>query len=95
MLSPRDGVIITLREIYGSVQEIGTTLRGMDERIAMFEERTKLNINWDERSREALILAQESLKITNELKDNLKWLWRAIGTLVISALFSSSFLIYH
>lgn len=82
-----NGVTITLREIYDSVQEVAAGVRRLDERITRLEEKTRETDEVDERSRKALQTAETALEEVNELKANQTWLWRTvIGALITGAI---------
>lgn len=82
-----NGVTITLREIYDSVQEVAAGVRRLDERITRLEEKTRETDEVDERSRKALQTAEAALEEVKELKAGQTWLWRTIaGALITGAI---------
>lgn len=82
-----NGVTITLREIYDSVQEVAAGVRRLDERITRLEEKTRETDEVDERSRKALQTAEAAMEEVKELKANQIWLWRTvIGALITGAI---------
>lgn len=87
------GVKITLREIYDdisvSLRELNTAMERMEGRIIRLEERTSIASDADERSKEALVIAKEALRVSEEVqqevtqtqeerRENRKWLFRTI-----------------
>lgn len=81
------GVIITLREIYDTMQEVAAGVRRLDERITRLEEKTRETDEVDERSRKALQTAEAALEEVKELKAGQNWLWRmVVGSLITGAI---------
>ncbi|RKH76970.1 hypothetical protein D7X99_33030 [Corallococcus sp. AB032C] len=61
-----NGVTITLREIYDSLNGVSSSLERLEQKIIRLEEKTSIAGEADERSREALKLAEEALEKANE-----------------------------
>jgi chromosome segregation ATPase len=61
-----NGVTITLREIYDSLNGVSSSLERLEQRIIRLEEKTSIAGEADERSREALKKAEEALKKADE-----------------------------
>ena len=84
---PDPGITITLREIYDSVQEVAAGVRRLNERINRLEDKTKESDEVDERSRLALMIAQEANNRVDKLEQNLTWVVRLIiGAVVTSGI---------
>lgn len=82
-----NGVTITLREIYDLVQEVATGVRRLDARVMQLEEKIRETDEVNERSRQALQLAQDTAKDVEEIQKNITWFWRTIaGTLIMGAI---------
>ncbi|KOO48182.1 hypothetical protein [Priestia koreensis] len=60
------GVVITLREIYDSVQNVGDSLKRMEEKLVHLEEKSLRAVKADESSREALNISREAYKLAKE-----------------------------
>jgi|GEM_PF-2557820 hypothetical protein len=67
-ISPHDGngVTITLREIYDSLNGVSSSLDRLEQRIIRLEEKTSVASEADERSRNALKMAEEAFQKANE-----------------------------
>ena len=82
-MTQNQGITITLREIYDSVQEVGAGVRKLDERITKLEERTKQTEDMDDRSRRALQAATEAKDKADKLEQNQAWVVRTlVGALI-------------
>lgn len=60
------GVMITLREIYDSVQGVGDSLERMEGKLLHLEEKSLLAVKADERSQDALNIAKEAYRLAKE-----------------------------
>jgi hypothetical protein len=60
------GITITLREIYDSVETVGDALERMESKFAVLEEKSGYALKADEKSKEALHLAEQAHKLAEE-----------------------------
>ncbi|WMV74969.1 hypothetical protein [Geobacillus thermodenitrificans] len=65
-VSDGNGVTITLREIYDSLNEVSSSLDRLEQRIIRLEEKTSMASEADERSRNALKKAEEAFQKASE-----------------------------
>jgi len=65
-VSDGNGVTITLREIYDSLNEVSSSLDRLEQRIIRLEEKTSIASEADERSRNALKKAEEAFQKASE-----------------------------
>jgi len=90
------GIMITMREIYDSLQDVSSSIKGVESRLQGLEESHKNQVDLrkeiaedlkivDERSRDALDKSDDALKMTNEQAEKSKWLWRATVSAFIMA----------
>jgi len=94
------GVVITLREIYDSVQGVGDSLERMEGKLLHLEEKTLLAVKADERSQNALDMAKEAYRLAEESneaiesyqqskEDQKQWYSRTIIAAVIPYIISA------
>ncbi|GIM47052.1 hypothetical protein DNHGIG_26010 [Collibacillus ludicampi] len=90
------GVTITLREIYDSVQKVAADVRRLDERMMRLEEKGKDADEVDERSRKALQLAESAIQRVQELEESKNWIVKsAIGALITGAIGALFYFVKH
>jgi methyl-accepting chemotaxis protein len=90
------GVTITLREIYDSVQEVAAGVRQLNERVERLEEKGKEADEVDERSRKALQLAESAIQRVQELEESKNWIVKsAIGALITGAIGALFYFSHH
>lgn len=92
------GVTITLREIYDSMQKVAKGLERIESRITQLEDWTSVVAKTDERSRKAYQKAVEALekaqsvrkemdKVRETQQETRKWIFRKIiGALITGAI---------
>ncbi|AIF68371.1 hypothetical protein GZ22_18190 (plasmid) [Terribacillus saccharophilus] len=66
MLKDEPGITITLREIYDSVQIVGDALERMESKFTILEEKSMLALKSEEKSHEALQIAQQAYTLAKE-----------------------------
>lgn len=93
-----DGVIITNREMYETMQAIRQSMnrleKNLDTGMAVLDEKVERAIQADERSREALNLANSAIQrtkgvhaIVEKIEKSQAWLWTTVvGVLLTSAI---------
>lgn len=74
-----NGVTISLREIYDTIQEVKNEVKGIAPRMQQIEKDAAHGV-------EALELAKEAHRLAAKHEDSVKWLWRAVATAVITGL---------
>lgn len=85
-MAVKDGVQITLREIYDSLQELTISVTNLVQRMENLEERLKEFDATDERSRLALSTAVEVQEKVKKAEQNRLWLTRSIIGSLIAAI---------
>lgn len=85
-MAVKDGVQITLREIYDSLQELTISVTNLVQRMENLEERLKEFDATDERSRLALLTAVEIQEKVKKAEQNRLWLTRSIIGSLIAAI---------
>lgn len=76
------GVSISLREIYDTVQEIKTTVDGIAPKV--------VNIaSIEEKTAEALKKAEGAYDMASKHAEGLKWLWRTVAASLISGIIAA------
>ena len=98
MCMSEQGVTITLREIYDSMQKVAKGLERIESRITQLEDWTSVVTKTDERSRKAYQKASEALEKAQSVKAEMdkvreaqletkKWIFRKIiGALITGAI---------
>lgn len=66
-----NGINISLREIYDTLQEVADNVKGIKPQLESLEQRVK-------DGEEALPMAKDALKLATEHDNNVKWLWRTV-----------------
>lgn len=86
-IKPRSNVIITIDDIYVSIQVISSDVQKLGSRLDIIESKIENSGSVDERSREALNIAEDALELAQKLEKRLEWLWNTIiGALIAGAI---------
>jgi len=65
------GVIITLREIYDSVQKLNDLMKQMANKLSYVEEKSNLIIENERKSEEAHTIAKEALRLATKVNNSI------------------------
>lgn len=88
-------VIITAREMYDILLEVKNAHQEILSRLKMIEDQLKMVHETDERSREALDIAQEARALAQRLENQMFWLWRTIfGAIIASGISALVYLLF-
>ncbi|SFX83562.1 Haemolysin XhlA [Thermoactinomyces sp. DSM 45891] len=83
----RQGIYISGKEMYESIQAIGSTSQQILTRISVMEAKLEDFGQTEERSREAIRKSEEAYDIASKIESQQVWLWRIVsGSLVTGAI---------
>lgn len=94
MTRESNGAFISTREMYDLLLELRNTHQEILTRLRMIEDQLKAAHETDERSRQALDIAEEARALAQRLENQMFWVWRTIfGTIIASAISALFYLI--
>lgn len=79
MAEIQNGVNISLREIYDTLQEVNNEVKGIASKMSQVESDVAKGV-------EALQIAKEAYALAVKHEDGLKWLWRSIAAAFITGI---------
>lgn len=86
-IKQKSNVIITIDDIYQSIQVISSDVQRLGSRLDIIESKIENSSSVDERSREALNIAEDALELAQKLEKRLEWLWNTIiGGLILGGI---------
>ncbi|MBH8609433.1 hemolysin XhlA family protein [Thermoactinomyces sp. CICC 10521] len=86
-MGENNGVVISIKEMYATLQEVSRALQRIESRLDKLEGKVEIAYQADERSRAALNKAEDALELAQKVESQIAWLWRtAIGALIVGAI---------
>lgn len=82
MAELQNGVNISLREIYDTLQEVKNEVKGISSKMNQVEDDAIKGV-------EALQIAREAHALATKHEDGFKWLWRSIAAAFITGIISA------
>jgi hypothetical protein len=84
----KNGVNISIKEMFSMLQEVLKTTQRLESKLESVQ-------GADERSREALFIAQSARQVSEETKNHVTWLWRTTLAALISGGIGALFIFFQ